>query len=390
MALSEPMIGGTQACEQSRVTHDTDRTSSPIFRRPGFGLAARLALYTAILGTVVTAVLTSYMYQGSVDALITGELHELAATNQAGGLRFSTRIAFAREDALILARLPEVIAVARTQHSAGVDPAAGSGADQARARLATTFRTLLEGRPGYIQLRYIAADGREAVRTERLPNGEIETAPRQALRDLADRPYFKDAKALPQGDVYVSDVGLNQPNGTIEQPRRSIVRVASPTYDPAGGLLGVVVVNVDLRELFAPRHPVGPPAIASLRHRPQRRISVSAGCTGGIHRCRQRIGPDPGRPAAACAAVRAWRFGLFRHRQHGRPAIRHRRPPHLLRSPPARPLSGAGDAVAAVARRRRDCGAQEPHPAGGRRAARLRRRRRRLACRWRWCGRCAR
>ena len=52
------------------------------FRRIHYGLASRLALYTAILGTVVTAALTSYMYQGSVDALIDGELHELAATNR--------------------------------------------------------------------------------------------------------------------------------------------------------------------------------------------------------------------------------------------------------------------------------------------------------------------
>ena len=97
-------------------------------------------------------------------------------------------------------------------------PAGGASEEQALARLATTFRIMLEGRLGYIQLRYIAADGREAVRVERLPDGEIEAAPRQALRNLADRPYFRDAIGLPKGDVYVSDVGLNQPNGTIEQP----------------------------------------------------------------------------------------------------------------------------------------------------------------------------
>ena len=59
MAVSEPMIGGTQACGEERVINRR-RWLLPFFRRPRSGLAARLALYVATLGTVVTAVLTSH------------------------------------------------------------------------------------------------------------------------------------------------------------------------------------------------------------------------------------------------------------------------------------------------------------------------------------------
>ncbi len=249
MAFSEPMIGGTQACGKEPVAN-TGRSLLPFLSRFRLGLAARLALYTAILGTVVTAALTSYMYQGSVEALTGGELRELAATNQAAGLRFAARIGFAREDALILARLPELAAVARTHQSGGVDPVDGATEEQELARLATVFRTMLEARPGYIQLRYIAGDGREVLRLERMPNGAIETTPQPMLGDLSDRAYFKDALHLPKGDAYVSDVGANQPNGITEQPFRSVVRTAAPAFDADGRPLGVVVVNVSLDELF--------------------------------------------------------------------------------------------------------------------------------------------
>ena len=251
MAIAAPMTGGRQLSRAERVATDTGRTLLPFIRRLRPGLAARLALYTAILGTVVTAVLTSYMYRGSVEALITGELHELAATNQAAGLRLDTRFAFAREDALILARLPAAAALATARLNEATSPTGIADVEQARANLAATFRTMLEERPGYIQLRYVTADGQEVVRMERLPDGTIEAEPWQALRNLGDRPYVRNAMGLANGDVYVSEVGFNQPDGTIEQPPRSVVRVAAPARDQAGHLLGVVVVNVDLHTLFS-------------------------------------------------------------------------------------------------------------------------------------------
>lgn len=59
MVVSEPMIGGTQACGEERVINRR-QWLLPFFRRPRSGLAARLALYVATLGTVVAAVLTSH------------------------------------------------------------------------------------------------------------------------------------------------------------------------------------------------------------------------------------------------------------------------------------------------------------------------------------------
>ena len=165
MAFSEPMIGGTQACGEERVSDTRRRWLLPLIRRLRFGLAARLALYTAILGTVVTAVLTSYMYQGSVDALITGELHELAATNQAAGLQAQHQDCVrprGRADPCPAARACRGCAhPSDRRRRSGRRLPAGSRTSPAWRRPSAPCS---KGRPGYIQLRYIAADGREVVR----------------------------------------------------------------------------------------------------------------------------------------------------------------------------------------------------------------------------------
>ncbi len=249
MAFSEPMIGGTQACRNEPVA-GTGRRPVRFFHWLRHGLAAKWALYTAIIGTIVTAALTSYMYQGSVGALIGGELHELAATNQAAALRFEARIASAREDAVILARDPAFAMLMRAHVGGGFDPVDGIDEERAHAALERTFRTVLEERTGYIQLRAIAPDGGEVIRVERMSSGHIQTGPPQALRDLSRNPYFTEAVRLPQGKAYISDFGLLQPTGQIEKPYRSVVRASAPAYDGDGHLLGVLVVNVDLDKLF--------------------------------------------------------------------------------------------------------------------------------------------
>jgi signal transduction histidine kinase len=250
MAFSEPMIGGTQACQQEPAV-TTGRARLPFFRQIRYGLAARWALYTAILGTIVTGVLTTYMYQGGVDALIRGELRELAATNQTAALHFEARIASAREAAAVLARSPSINTLMRAHANHGIDPVEGANERQALARVETTFRAILEEQPNTIQLRVVAPDGHEIMRMGRNANGEIQAAPAQALRNLSDKPYFAEALHLSQGKAYISDFDLLQPTGQIELPHRAVVRASAPVYDADGHRLGVLVLNVDLGKLFA-------------------------------------------------------------------------------------------------------------------------------------------
>lgn len=220
--------------------------------RPGsrLRLTVRFALVFTLIATLCLTGLGFYLYQGSVNALIEGELNLLASTNEAAGARLRTHILFAREDAVYLSQTPPITGIARARANGGVDPEDGSTLDLWESRLTTLFSGILAARPEYLQARYIGLDGNEIVRVNREANGSIVGVPDEALQNKSDRPYFLDTLALAQGEAYISDVDLNVEFGVVEQPIRPVIRTAAPAYDASGELLGIVVVNIDIVSFF--------------------------------------------------------------------------------------------------------------------------------------------
>src|SRR5262249_46051013 len=112
----------------------------------------------------------------------------------------------------------------------------------------------------YTQYRLIgiADGGREIVRVDRMgPGGAIHVVPDAELQRKGDRDYFKATIALPAGAVYSSPIDLNRENDAIEMTYVPKVRVASPVYSndgksPDGKPFGILIINVDMRSLFAP------------------------------------------------------------------------------------------------------------------------------------------
>ena len=226
-----------------------------------FGLAARIAVWATVLGTITAAAIAFIMYQAAVGALVEREVRGLSASVNAAALRLAARLEFAREDTLFLSRILPVAGIVRAARNAGVDPDSGIGDAEWRQRLASVFQALLESRPAYLQLRFVgvADGGREIVRVDRTPDGEIRRTPEEALQPKGDRSYFQEAARLAAGEVYVSDFELNRENGVVEVPHRPVIRTATPVFDGAGIFRGEVIVNIDaarwfdlLKETFGP------------------------------------------------------------------------------------------------------------------------------------------
>jgi PAS domain S-box-containing protein len=91
----------------------------------------------------------------------------------------------------------------------------------------------------YDQVRFLDESGRERVRVDY--GGHI--VPAAELQRKADRPYFREALALPAGQIYLSAFDLNVENGVVERPFKPMLRFAAPVFDAAGRRRGVVVIN---------------------------------------------------------------------------------------------------------------------------------------------------
>jgi len=116
----------------------------------------------------------------------------------------------------------------------------------------------LRRKPVYYRFRLIEAAGREFIRVEQTANGP-RIVPDAELQEMGDRPFFRQAMALSDRQIYVSPLGLNQEHGQIEHPLVPVVRVATPVLQPDGRRFGILVVNLDLRPFLAETRALAPP-----------------------------------------------------------------------------------------------------------------------------------
>ncbi len=101
----------------------------------------------------------------------------------------------------------------------------------------------------YDQIRYIDANGNEALRVEQGADGAVRIAD-DKLQSKKASYYFTDTLRLSDRGIFISRIDLNVENGLIQTPRKPMIRVATPVYDIAGKATGILVLNYLGDELF--------------------------------------------------------------------------------------------------------------------------------------------
>lgn len=100
-----------------------------------------------------------------------------------------------------------------------------------------------QGKRAYYQVRYVGADGREAVRLN-VEDGLPWIVPVPQLQDKSDRYYVKDALTLQLGAIYVSPMDLNVEHGKVEIPYRGVVRYGTRVVGNDGNAQGILLINI--------------------------------------------------------------------------------------------------------------------------------------------------
>ncbi|MBL7964864.1 MAG: response regulator [Flavobacteriales bacterium] len=129
-----------------------------------------------------------------------------------------------------------------------------------RERLALLLESFIRSRTDYAQVRLLAADssGRELVRYDR-DGLLVQRVPDSLLQDKGDRDYFLAARELGPGGRQFSAIDLNKEHGQVQLPPVPTLRATAPVFTPEGERMGVVVINADLRSLFAGLQALPPP-----------------------------------------------------------------------------------------------------------------------------------
>ncbi len=110
-------------------------------------------------------------------------------------------------------------------------------------RLAAEWEIFAAIKRRYDQIRWLDNRGMERLRVNLTAQGAARIGD-ERLQDKSARYYFKEAIALPAGQVYASPIDLNIEHGEIERPYKPMLRLAVPVTDSRGRSRGLLLLNV--------------------------------------------------------------------------------------------------------------------------------------------------
>ena len=252
-------------------------------------IGLKIAILTSLLVLVVASFVGYWVYDAAIDEMIEHERVDLRDETSLRGHELLATIAELRTDILSLATDPSINGIFRARLEAPnemdelVDPNSGKTDHQLRQELADAFQRLClneratsenssVGEVGdraivkpYFQVRLIeiGEKGRELVRVERI-DGEAEAVFRPVDVSILDtderyikgqREYIVAAQDLGPHEVYLGEINLNREfdtdTGTDQiELERPTLRAAVCVRDDSNTAVGVLVINLDLAELF--------------------------------------------------------------------------------------------------------------------------------------------
>ncbi|WP_431205638.1 PAS domain S-box protein [Bradyrhizobium betae] len=214
-------------------------------------LATRLAIAMILLVAVAVAAVGWLSHYSLEQAFLPRVLERIESQSRLLASQLEAQTTGARADIVTFHADAAVRGMIDAHFNGGVDPIDHLSEKTWRERLLTRLLADVGAHPAYAKFRVIGADGREYLRVDRSgPGGSVRVVPDEALQNKDERFFFQDAIKLAENQVYVSPVDLNVDDGVIQMPYVPTLRVATPLFGSDHRLFGIVVVNIDMRQVF--------------------------------------------------------------------------------------------------------------------------------------------
>lgn len=205
------------------------------------GLSTRLSILLVCIGVAASGATGYYAYRANRSMIMQEAERSLLPATQLLTQRFTTALSDVADDVLVLSTMPSSVAVARGDDAA----------DAGRARLSQVFLRFMMHHPEYLTIRLVtrAHHGLERIRVERGARG-IVLVPDSRLQEKGHFAYVFDTLATAQGHAYLSPIGLTPDPSVGAVTGRPAMYIGAPIVDAAGSTVGVLVVEVDLTQVF--------------------------------------------------------------------------------------------------------------------------------------------
>ncbi|MEO4049231.1 GGDEF domain-containing protein [Pseudomonas sp. CAU 1711] len=208
-----------------------------------FGIAAKLACLLALFGVLVCGLTGYYSYASSRSLILKAAERDLLTSTQVLSRNLRNSIDTSSRDVRLLAR------IASERNLAGAVGAPLRA--HIESDLAQLFQALMRVHPHYLQVRLISAAGHglEQVRVDRDGERPIQVQDGD-LQEKGHFPYVFETLLLAPDKVRLSPISINRELGAHSGLGKPTLRVSSPVFGDGGRVYGLVVINIDLDQLF--------------------------------------------------------------------------------------------------------------------------------------------
>ncbi len=212
-----------------------------------------ISIYTKLLSNFLIIAIIPLLILGLLGIrLSTAPLREFAlAPLQRHVLSLSnhirTELYDVREDVLYASRLPDLARMLEYYPSAD---------DTYRISLKepvyNDFIELVRKRKKYHYISYIDETGKELVRVNFMEPDTWYVIAGERLQTKNDSVFFEKALKSRLGNLYVSDITLNEENGILQEPYTRVMYISTPVEDISGHKRGVLTIALRTDVLFKP------------------------------------------------------------------------------------------------------------------------------------------
>ncbi|MGE5154132.1 MAG: sensor histidine kinase [Bdellovibrio bacteriovorus] len=200
---------------------------------------------------IAAATMVGYLFdRGRTEALAQRDLEQLRLHAERGVDEVERRLQRLAGDVALLAQTPPVPDICRSLRGDGLDALAGSTLEQWTERLQHIFNVFAGARPEYLEISLLGIQGglRSLVSVERRPQGQ--TAASQGHGRGTARLDIEAALRLPPGTLHFGPLEIERDASGSRLPPRVTLAATTPFQDGEGGLVGLLLVRMDLTPAF--------------------------------------------------------------------------------------------------------------------------------------------
>jgi len=212
-------------------------------------ISSKLLALIFLIFFIVATISSIVIFQASKENLIQAKLASLSKNMEQQSNVLLSTIRTLDYDIGFISKVPPIQGIIRTTNN-NVDPVDGTSTQKDwHNRLNHIFKDFMQSKPYYHSIYYLDNNGNEMVRVD-WENNKLAIKTGDEFQNKSSEISYTESIKLQDGEIYLSDINLNQEHGKIASPYTPVIHAATPIYDNNANVFGTIIVSANLTKIM--------------------------------------------------------------------------------------------------------------------------------------------